>query len=215
MKMIMGALCMTLSLAAAANAGVVTSYSGDVGVNATVDFSGSTYDVVTLAITSINGGSAVKGMSGVWSETGTTGFYLSKGSVTRTTSAYDSSGSTYVNVDSQTNKMWDGTTVAFATPTSTTDVCSSFGDTWFSSNTSGNLSVGDTLAVIYITKGWHAISFGNYDTSANLAYVPVSGGSFNNETITVSVPEPSTLALLAGGLAGLIAYAWRKRKSVR
>jgi hypothetical protein len=28
----------------------------------------------------------------------------------------------------------------------------------------------------------------------------------------VSVPEPSTLALLAGGLLGLIAYAWRKRK---
>ena len=28
----------------------------------------------------------------------------------------------------------------------------------------------------------------------------------------VQVPEPSTLALLAGGLFGLLAYAWRKRK---
>ena len=26
------------------------------------------------------------------------------------------------------------------------------------------------------------------------------------------VPEPSTLALLAAGVMGLIAYAWRKRK---
>jgi hypothetical protein len=26
------------------------------------------------------------------------------------------------------------------------------------------------------------------------------------------VPEPSTLALLAAGLAGLLAYAWRKRR---
>jgi hypothetical protein len=26
------------------------------------------------------------------------------------------------------------------------------------------------------------------------------------------VPEPGTLALLAGGLVGLLAYAWRKRK---
>jgi hypothetical protein len=32
-------------------------------------------------------------------------------------------------------------------------------------------------------------------------------------SMTISaVPEPSTLALLAGGLVGLIAYAWRKRK---
>ena len=28
----------------------------------------------------------------------------------------------------------------------------------------------------------------------------------------VAVPEPSTMLLLAGGLAGLLAYAWRKRK---
>jgi len=27
-----------------------------------------------------------------------------------------------------------------------------------------------------------------------------------------TIPEPSTLALLAGGLVGLLAYAWRKRK---
>jgi hypothetical protein len=30
--------------------------------------------------------------------------------------------------------------------------------------------------------------------------------------VVKAVPEPSTLALLAGGLLGLIAYAWRKRK---
>jgi hypothetical protein len=29
---------------------------------------------------------------------------------------------------------------------------------------------------------------------------------------TQSIPEPSTLALLAAGLAGLLAYAWRKRR---
>ena len=27
-----------------------------------------------------------------------------------------------------------------------------------------------------------------------------------------AVPEPGTLALLAGWLAGLLAYAWRKRR---
>ncbi len=30
--------------------------------------------------------------------------------------------------------------------------------------------------------------------------------------LAVPVPEPSTLALLAAGLAGLLAYAWRKRR---
>jgi hypothetical protein len=33
-----------------------------------------------------------------------------------------------------------------------------------------------------------------------------------NQIALVRVPEPGTLALLAAGLLGLVAYAWRKRK---
>ena len=38
-----------------------------------------------------------------------------------------------------------------------------------------------------------------------------SGGSFDNLVVS-NVPEPGALVLLATGLIGLLAYAWRKRK---
>ena len=41
----------------------------------------------------------------------------------------------------------------------------------------------------------------------------VSHSTFDNVNITIAdVPEPSTLALLAAGLIGLLAYGWKKRK---
>jgi hypothetical protein len=55
------------------------------------------------------------------------------------------------------------------------------------------------------------------ETAANLAN-PAGTGIYINEHTgqmelhTSMVPEPSTFALLASGLIGLLAYAWRKRK---
>jgi hypothetical protein len=47
---------------------------------------------------------------------------------------------------------------------------------------------------------------------ANQWYGPcISNATFDSMSLTV-VPEPSTLALVLGGFAGLLAYAWRKRK---
>ncbi len=53
---------------------------------------------------------------------------------------------------------------------------------------------------------------------ADGAVTPLGGGNYEvglgggAGMTTVAVPEPSTLALLAAGLAGLLAYAWRKRR---
>ena len=55
----------------------------------------------------------------------------------------------------------------------------------------------------------------NYDGAVNGADLNIVLSDYN-QTLSVqagaAVPEPSTLVLAAAGLAGLLAYAWRKRK---
>jgi hypothetical protein len=43
---------------------------------------------------------------------------------------------------------------------------------------------------------------------AQIDYVRFTPGAY----APVAVPEPATISLLASGLIGLLAYAWRKRK---
>ena len=66
-----------------------------------------------------------------------------------------------------------------------------------------------TVPTVQSTDAWAGLPLGiwldMYSGGAN------TGIFFDNVRLT-SVPEPGTLALLAAGLMGLVAYAWRKQK---
>jgi hypothetical protein len=88
------------------------------------------------------------------------------------------------------------------------------------------LGVPTTYTIVLETTGaWSAefyagaTSLGTYTYTTNptVAYVGFGCSAYHNDMVvdnfTLSeVPEPGTMALLATGLIGLLAYAWRKRR---
>ncbi|MBN1396190.1 MAG: DUF3466 family protein, partial [Pirellulales bacterium] len=107
--------------------------------------------------------------------------------------------SSYVNFDSTAGKLGDGSD-PFRTSAGMDNMYLSFASNWFSTDTF--LGVGDTLAVMYLSPGANV----SFDGEMYIDGVGTRSCSFN------TIPEPGTLALLFFGLAGMLLYAWRKRR---
>jgi hypothetical protein len=84
------------------------------------------------------------------------------------------------------------------------DAFSTLSDTWLSTSASGNLAVNAILAKLYVPTG------GDVELTGSLGMSVSGNGCLGHGT--TFIPEPGTMVLLATGLMGLIAYAWRKRK---
>ncbi|MEN6451319.1 MAG: PEP-CTERM sorting domain-containing protein [Thermoguttaceae bacterium] len=187
-----------------------------------------TFDKLELDITAISGdpnsADTVTMLSGGYWCTDT-GFYL-PGS---TDSMWKSTSTNYVGVlsggtkstqfafQSQTGKLYDGVTAAFRSGTVISNqVYTMFGDTWLNSDPDCFLTVGTPLAVLWVKQGWTTILWRTAGIGPskleNFAGIATKRLWLSPETITITAPEPSTLALSATGLVALLAFAWRRRK---
>ncbi|MEN6451320.1 MAG: PEP-CTERM sorting domain-containing protein [Thermoguttaceae bacterium] len=126
--------------------------------------------------------------------------------------------STQFAFQSQTGRLLDCVTAAFRSGTVISNqVYTTFGDSWIDSDEDCFLAVGAPLAVLWVKQGWTTIQWKSAgigsSKSENFAGIATKDTyAVSPETITITAPEPSTLALSATGLVALLAFAWRRRK---
>ena len=82
-----------------------------------------------------------------------------------------------------------------------------------SSSTTAVTTSSGTLTWKYVADGTLSgtLGYAGYNAGTGQYFVQLDGAGGGVETVVAS-PEPGTLALLAAGLVGLLAYAWRQRK---
>ncbi len=89
----------------------------------------------------------------------------------------------------------------------TTDPTKVYADMWVENLTAGTAAV-EVMSDIDLGLVGDELDPSNWD---KLFLRLKTSGAIDDMTVT-AIPEPSTLALLATGLIGLLCYAWRKRK---
>ena len=174
-------------------------------------------DLVILSVDSINGAgsSSINGMvsAGVGNPTftGLNGSYMyicDPGAVyiTNAFPANFTAPGSYVNFDSVSG-AFAGTLKSGAPAYAATLGAVHGYSEWSASlfTTGAGIGVGGTLAGIYVPNN------GDFQLVGGLSLQ--DGNVLTGSGMTTSdIPEPTTLALLATGLVGLLAYAWRKRR---
>jgi len=193
--------------------------------------------VVLDSLTDVAAGSTLTAMEGTWAITGSSGFELvSDANIAKYNTYLSSKHSALVTWGTYTNTAYSQ--AAWPTPThggpytqsdaslSTTgfdtldgsgvwgrtgsgENFTSFQGSWYTND--APLSVGSTIADLFVPAGWtpSPTSVLTYQGVLGFSY---GGGHTQNAEIVTATPEPATLVLLASGLVGLLAYAWKKRK---
>lgn len=200
-----------------------TTTSGNITVSYTWDDSAAEYDVVDIYLSALGGvanGSEVVLFEGAWRSVGGS-FIVYPAEVTvlnykkHASDMFALDDESWVNFSYNASADWsrDGGATAYTTL---------FQGGWYNGSASeANWSVGagDTdgdgitenlLAHLVVTKGTTEITFGG-GPNDKIGYT-YDSGTTEVTSFMVPIPEPSTLALLACGLFGLLAYTWRKQR---
>jgi hypothetical protein len=160
-------------------------------------------DELDVYVSTLTGGvSDVNGVTGTFTGIGGT---ISLDSVTskwisRATNSWGTAPDSYVNLD--TTIAGDFSRGAQSSGTA----YSTFTGTWYTTSAPVSSTAGSNLLGSFWVTAGAGLSYSgqfSFDTGASPTV------TFTTASAT---PEPSTLLLLASGLIGLAAYAWRKRK---